>query len=197
MIRRPLASLALASFALAPFALACALFWVALVSPAGAVLPDEQLSDPVLEARAREISAGLRCVVCQSENIDGSNAELARDMRIRVRELLVAGKTNEEVIQYMVDRYGDYVLMDPPFKASTYLLWFGPFLILILGGIGVRSFYRSRATSAAPLPGAAGSDLSAEERRHLEDLLVDSTEQDRGQDEDQKTDIDGNRDSKA
>jgi cytochrome c-type biogenesis protein CcmH len=182
MIRRPLA----------PLALACALFWMALVSPAGAVLPDEQLSDPVLEARAREISAGLRCVVCQSENIDGSNAELARDMRIRVRDLLVEGKTNEEVIQYMVDRYGDYVLMDPPFKASTYLLWFGPFLILILGGIGVRSFYRGRTKSAA-IPGAGGSDLSAEERRHLEDLLVDDTDQE----EDKKTDIDGNRDSKA
>ncbi|MCF8482908.1 MAG: cytochrome c-type biogenesis protein CcmH [Rhodospirillum sp.] len=170
---------------LVPLALTCTLFWGVLASPAGAVLPDEQLNDPALEARAREISAGLRCVVCQSENIDGSNAELARDMRIRVRELLVEGKTNDEVLQYMVDRYGDYVLMTPPFKASTYLLWFGPVLILILGGIGVRSYYRGRTKSEAASGGGRG--LSPEERRRLDALLVD----------DDTMNSDGNGDSKA
>jgi cytochrome c-type biogenesis protein CcmH len=146
-----------------------AALWLALAAPAGAVQPDEQLSDPVLESRARDISAGLRCVVCQSENIDGSNAELARDMRIRVRDLLVEGKTNDEVVQYMVDRYGDYVLMSPPFKATTVLLWFGPLLILGLGGLGVLAFYRNRSRSAAP---ASAAPLSAEESRVLDALLA-------------------------
>jgi cytochrome c-type biogenesis protein CcmH len=101
-------------------------FLLAVASPAGAVLPDEMLTDLVLEARARDISKNLRCLVCQNQSIDDSDADLARDLRIIVRERLVAGDSDGAVIGFVVDRYGDFVLLNPPFKASTYVLWIGP-----------------------------------------------------------------------
>jgi cytochrome c-type biogenesis protein CcmH len=101
--------------------------------PAAAVEPSEMLKNPVLEARARDISGGLRCLVCQNESIDESNAELARDLRVLVRTRLTAGDTNQQVIDYIVSRYGDFVLLKPPFKGITYVLWFGPPILLIIG----------------------------------------------------------------
>jgi cytochrome c-type biogenesis protein CcmH len=132
-----------------------------------AVEPDEMLDDPVLEARARALSQEIRCLVCQNEPIDTSNAGLARDLRILVRERLVAGDSDAEVRAFLVARYGDYVLLDPPMKATTYVLWFGPALILLLGALGV-FLYFSRLRRA---PGAA-APLSAEERARLERLLA-------------------------
>jgi len=108
--------------------------------PAFAVEPDEELADPALEARARDISSHLRCVVCQNQSIDDSTAPLARDLRLIIRERLAAGDSNDQVIAFVVERYGDFVLLRPPFQEDTYLLWFGPFLILIIGG-GLIFFY--------------------------------------------------------
>lgn len=135
-----------------------------------AVNPDEVLEDPVLEGRARELSLKLRCLVCQNQSIDDSNAELARDLRIIVRERLVAGDTNEQVIQYIVDRYGDYVLLEPPVKPTTYLLWFAPFGLLALGGGGLLIAMRRR--HAAPPEG-----LSSEEEKRLAELVKPGEEQ--------------------
>ncbi|MBK1664999.1 cytochrome C biogenesis protein CcmH [Rhodospirillum rubrum] len=151
------------------FAIA-ALAWLLAPGAALAVLPDEQLADPALEGRARVLSQGLRCVVCQSENIDESNAELARDMRIRLRELLVAGKSDDEAVGYMVERYGDYVLMKPPFKATTLALWLGPFALLLVGALGIGLYYRRRGPIGAE---SAPPALSAAERQRLDHLLAD------------------------
>lgn len=149
---------------------------VAAGLPAQAVQPDEMLSDPALEARAREVSKDLRCVVCQNENIDESNAELARDMRLLVRDRILKGDSNDEILEFMVARYGDYVLLEPPFKASTYALWFGPVLFLLLAGGVAFAFYRNRS-AAAGTSGAAAvpppADLTPEERRRLDALLRD------------------------
>ncbi|SFS22384.1 cytochrome c-type biogenesis protein [Yoonia litorea] len=115
-----------------------------------AVEPDEILQDPMLEQRAREISKELRCVVCQNQDIDSSNAGVARDLRILVRERLVAGDTDEEVISYIHARYGDYVLMRPPFNATTAALWLAPFILAavsLLIGWWVLSTSRKRRTS--------------------------------------------------
>lgn len=112
---------------------------------ATAVEPDEVLADPVLEARARVISKELRCVVCKNQDIDSSNAGVARDLRLLVRERLVEGDTNEEVIAYIVARYGDYVLLKPPFKPSTYILWFmPPILVLLAIGFGTMIILQAR-----------------------------------------------------
>jgi cytochrome c-type biogenesis protein CcmH len=109
---------------------------------AWAVEPDERLDDPVLEGRARDISQQLRCVVCQNQNIDESTAPLARDLRLIIRERLVEGDSNEEVVTFVVDRYGDFVLLRPPFQDDTYVLWFGPFIIFLLGGALVFYYFR-------------------------------------------------------
>jgi cytochrome c-type biogenesis protein CcmH len=98
-----------------------------------AARPDEMLTDPALEARARTISKELRCPVCQNQSIDDSDADLAHDLRVLVRQRLKAGDNDEQVKQYIVNRYGDYVLLDPPFKSTTYVLWLGPAVLLILG----------------------------------------------------------------
>lgn len=137
-----------------------------------AVEPSEMLKDPVLEARAREISKGLRCVVCQNQSIDESNADLASDMRVMVRRRLTAGDSNRQVIDYMVSRYGDFVLLDPPFKAKTYALWFGPEVILGFGILAVVVFYRRRAAAEK---GAVkvSVKLSEDERERLEKLMRD------------------------
>jgi cytochrome c-type biogenesis protein CcmH len=111
--------------------LALSLFVLTL--PAQAVQPDEILSDPALEARAREISIGLRCLVCQNQSIDDSDATVARDLRILIREQLQQKKTDAEVVDFVVARYGEYVLLQPRFKTSTLVLWLSPFLILLAG----------------------------------------------------------------
>ncbi|MBD3626428.1 MAG: cytochrome c-type biogenesis protein CcmH [Rhodobacteraceae bacterium] len=113
--------------------LAVAMMLTALPFAAGAVEPDEILDDPALEARARDISKDLRCVVCQNQDIDGSNAGVARDLRLLVRERLVAGDTDAEVMEFVRARYGDYVLLKPPFKPETYALWLAPAFLVLFG----------------------------------------------------------------
>ena len=105
-----------------------------------AVEPDEVLDNPALEARAIEISRHLRCVVCQSQSIDESNAPLARDMRLIVRERLVAGDSDAEIYAFLVDRYGDYVLLKPPVQQNTIVLWVAPVLVLVAAGLGAAFF---------------------------------------------------------
>jgi cytochrome c-type biogenesis protein CcmH len=129
-----------------------------------AVQPDEVLKDPVLEKRARTISAGLRCLVCQNQSIDDSDAQLAKDLRLLVRERLVAGDTNDEVENFLVQRYGEFVLLKPTFGTHTLLLWLTPALVLLLGGLGAYAAMRRR-----PQPAAAS--LDEEERKALENLL--------------------------
>ena len=135
--------------------------------PAHAVLPDEVLDDPALEARARDLSAEIRCLVCQNESIDASNAQLARDLRILVRERLVAGDSDEEVLDFLVARYGDFVLLRPPVNTSTALLWFGPLIVLVLAGTAILLRMRSRR----PVPASATQALTDEEKARLEALL--------------------------
>lgn len=136
-------------------------------SPAWAVQPGEMLDDPILEERARELSKQIRCLVCQNESIDSSNADLARDLRVLVRERVKSGDSDEEVLDFLVGRYGDFVLLKPPIEPKTFALWFGPAAILILGGIGVALFLRRRRGA-----GEAGAPpLSEEERRRLDSLL--------------------------
>lgn len=131
-----------------------------------ALNPDEVLSDPQLERRAREISAGLRCMVCQNESIDDSNAELARDLRILVRERLTAGDTDKEVQDFVVARYGEFVLLRPRLSANTLLLWGFPIVILLIGG-GTLLFSLRRRKAIAPEP------LSGEEKARLSKILDD------------------------
>ena len=146
--------------------LAACVLLLALAGGAHAIDPAEQLADPALEARARVLSKELRCLVCQNESIDDSNADLARDLRRIVRERLVAGDGDGAVKQYLVARYGDFVLLEPPVKLKTYALWFGPAVVLALGALGVLVFYRRRrASPTAPPP------LSADEQRRLAALL--------------------------
>lgn len=147
---------------------------IALSSGAGAVNPDEVLSDPALEARARVISKDVRCVVCQNQSIDDSNAELARDLRVLVRERISAGDSNQQVLDYLVSRYGDFVLLSPPFKSSTLVLWLGPILFIVLGLIAVIVFLRRQ--SYAMGDGTRRTiPLSKEEKRRLDKLLEDET----------------------
>ncbi len=148
----------------------------ALMSAAEAVEPDEILDDPVLEARARGLSAGIRCLVCQNESIDSSNADMARDLRILVRDRLQAGDSDQAVLDYLVARYGDFVLLNPPLKPATYILWYGPGLLLLLGFVGVVVFLR-RQRGRSP---AAASGLSADERMRLRALLEDNDEAPQG-----------------
>lgn len=145
------------------------IFMVLMALPAQAVQPDEILDDPKQEARAREVGKDLRCLVCQNQSIDDSDADLARDLRLLVRERIVAGDTNQEVIDYVVSRYGDFVLLNPPFKLKTYALWFGP-LALILFGLGtVYLFFRRRRTVGTP--DATPQSLSDADREKLKRLL--------------------------
>lgn len=140
------------------------LLLLALVAtPVWAVLPDEMLADPALEARARSISEELRCVVCQNQSIDDSDAPLARDLRIIVREQLQTGKSDAQVRDYVVARYGNFVLLKPPVEPATWALWAGPFALLLLGGLGLWLWSR-RARPAEVLP------LSTEEAAALQRL---------------------------
>jgi len=134
-------------------------------TPVSAVEPGEILKDPAMEERARLISRDLRCVVCQNQSIDDSNADLARDLRLIVRERLKAGDTNTEVMDFVVARYGDFVLLTPPFKASTLLLWGGPGLMLLFGGIGLVLWFRRRGAPDAP------PALTEDEQKRLAALL--------------------------
>jgi cytochrome c-type biogenesis protein CcmH len=142
-----------------------------LASPALAVNPDEMLKDPAQEHRARELGKDLRCLVCQNQSIDDSDADLAKDLRVIVRERIAKGDSDDQVRTFVVDRYGDYVLLKPPFKASTLALWLGP-LALFIGALwAVRTFFRRRppaGTTPPPPP------LSAEEQRRLDKLLKES-----------------------
>jgi cytochrome c-type biogenesis protein CcmH len=128
--------------------------------------PDEILADPVLEQRARSLSKELRCLVCQNQSIDDSDADLARDLRRIVRERLVAGDSDGEIVAFLTARYGDFVLLKPPVEPATWGLWFGPALVLLGAGAGIALYLRRRRSSGPPLP-----PLSAEERRRLERLL--------------------------
>ena len=120
--------------------------------PALAVQPDEILKDPALEHRARDISAGLRCLVCQNQSIDDSDAPLAKDLRVLVRERLKAGDTDREVRNYVVQRYGEFVLLQPVFGLHTLLLWLAPALVFALGGFGIyAALSRRRAAGPSPL----------------------------------------------
>jgi cytochrome c-type biogenesis protein CcmH len=139
---------------------------LATLAPAHAVKPDEILSDPSLEARARAISSELRCMVCQNQSIDDSDAPLARDLRILVRERLKAGDSDNSIHTFLTARYGDFILLKPPLKLATALLWLGPGLLLLLGG-AVIAFHRSRRSEG----GSAQSELSAEERAALASVL--------------------------
>ena len=139
----------------------------ALSGPVSAVEPDEILADPVLESRAREISRNLRCLVCQNQSIDDSNADLARDLRILVRDRLVAGESNDQVIAFITARYGDFVLLRPPFKPTTWLLWLGPGIVFVLGAMATLVWFCRRAGDSEPPP------LSDAEERALGALLDD------------------------
>jgi cytochrome c-type biogenesis protein CcmH len=147
-------------------ALALAAF-VALAAPARAVLPSEQLADPKLEARARRIGAELRCLVCQNETIDESDAPLAGDLRVLLRQRLLAGDSDRQATQYIVARYGDFVLLKPPLEPTTVLLWFGPFLVLIAGGAGLAAVAR-RASSAPDAVAPLTPEEQAQLARRLE-----------------------------
>jgi cytochrome c-type biogenesis protein CcmH len=138
-----------------------------LLSPlaARAVQPDEIMPDQRLETRARALSAQLRCMVCQNESIDESSADLARDLRLLVRERLEAGDSDDQIRSFLVHRYGDFILLKPPFKPETWLLWTAPFLILLAGGIFILIARRRE-------PGIAASDrLTETEHAKLDALL--------------------------
>jgi len=141
------------------------LILIFLAAPVYAVNPSEMLSDPVLEARARGLDDEIRCVKCQSEAVSSSNADWARDARLMIRELVSDGKSDDEVLEWFHDRYGDFVLMTPPRRGTTFLLWWaGPILLLLGLGLGWRTI-RSRSQSNAT------QDLSPQEAARLSELL--------------------------
>ncbi|OWV88094.1 cytochrome C [Rhizobium sp. R635] len=134
-------------------------------APAFAVNPDEVLADPALEARARTLSAELRCMVCQNQSIDDSNAELAKDLRLLVRQRISDGDSDEAVLNYIVSRYGEFVLLKPRLNVKTVLLWGTPVLLVLAGGVSLLVFARRRAGRPT------GSKLTAEEQARLSELL--------------------------
>lgn len=136
-----------------------------LAVPAFAVNPDEVLADPALEARARALSAELRCMVCQNQSIDDSNADLAKDLRLLVRERLTDGDSDEAVLNYIVSRYGEFVLLKPRLGIKTVLLWGAPVLLVLAGGLSLLAFARRRVGKPT------GSPLTADEQAQLSELL--------------------------
>ncbi|MCY1664153.1 cytochrome c-type biogenesis protein [Rhizobium sp. SL86] len=148
---------------MAKILLALCLFLTPL--PALAVNPDEVLKDPVLEERARNLSAQLRCMVCQNQSIDDSNAELAKDLRLLVRERIVGGDSDQQVIDYVVSRYGEFVLLKPRLSAKTLVLWTAPALLLVIGAGAVFALTRRRATRAPE------KLLTPEEQTKLDQIL--------------------------
>jgi cytochrome c-type biogenesis protein CcmH len=132
-----------------------------------AVQPDEVLPDAALEARARAISQNVRCLVCQNQSIDDSDAPLARDLRLLIRERLKAGDGDNQIYDFLTARYGDFVLLRPPVKPATWLLWFGPAVVLVLGAIALVFWFRRRAAAVEQTP------ISDEERAQLKRLIED------------------------
>jgi cytochrome c-type biogenesis protein CcmH len=143
---------------------------LAFIGPAAAVNPDEVLDDPALEARARTLSLEFRCLVCQNQSIDDSNAELARDLRLLVRERLVQGDSDQDVIEYVVSRYGEFVLLKPRFSMQTVLLWGAPVAIFLIGAAVMLVNGRGRDKSVAK---AGGGGLTDDEQAELAKLLKD------------------------
>jgi len=141
---------------------------LAFAGPARAVLPSEQLANQKLEARARKIGAELRCLVCQNETIDESEAPLAGDLRVLLRQRLLAGDTDRQAIAYIVARYGHFVLLKPPFEPDTLILWLGPLLVLALGGMGVAAMARGRAAPETEAPAVLTPEEEAALARRLE-----------------------------
>jgi cytochrome c-type biogenesis protein CcmH len=145
---------------------------LALASPAAlAVQPDEMLSDAALETRARTLSKELRCMVCQNQSIDDSDADLARDLRQLVRERLVAGDSDAEIIAFLTARYGDFVLLKPPVKPATWGLWFGPLAVLVVAAGGIVVYLRKRGPRDP-----AGAPLSADEQARLDALMSEASD---------------------
>ncbi len=141
------------------------LAFLCLALPAWAVDDRERLADPALEAEARNLFKEVRCVVCQNQSIDDSEAQIAKDLRVIIREQLSAGKSNEEILGFLTARYGDYVLLEPPFRAGTLLLWLSPVILLLGGGALAWASLRARARPAETAP------LSAEEKARLKTLV--------------------------
>jgi cytochrome c-type biogenesis protein CcmH len=144
------------------------LAWLLPVAPARAVEPQEKLPNAALETRAEAIGRTLRCLVCQNESIEESAADLAHDLRVLLRQRLVAGDSNTQAIQYIVARYGQFVLLRPPIEPATWVLWYGPGVLLLAAGLGTVLWLRRRPRPDAP---AAAPPLTAAERQQLDDLL--------------------------
>jgi cytochrome c-type biogenesis protein CcmH len=145
---------------------------VGLAGPALAVQPDEKLADPEKEQRAQELGEEIRCLVCQSESIANSNADLAKDLRVLIREKVQEGQSNEAIKDFLQSRYGDYVLLRPPMKPETYVLWYGPAAVTAIGALGVGVFFWRRSKRPA-----TQQKLSADEQRRLNDILGESDDQ--------------------
>ena len=142
------------------------LLLLVLIVPAHAVNPDEVLSDPVLEQRARSLSVNIRCLVCQNQSIDDSDAQLARDLRLLVREKLVEGLSDEQILDFLVERYGEFVLLKPRLNQGTLLLWIAPLALLLTGSLVVFVISRKKLVTKAGL-----DELSESEKRKLSELL--------------------------
>ena len=138
---------------------------VLMAQPALAVLPSEMLKDPALEARAQALSKDIRCQVCQNEDIDDSAAPLAADMRRLIREKILAGQTDQQILDFLVQRYGDNVLMRPPIRPATWLLWFGPAALLVVTAAGIAVAARRRTTAPPP------PQLAPDEERRLREIM--------------------------
>ncbi len=153
--------------ALSFFILIAALTFGAM-GPGFAVEPNERLADPALEARARGISDHLRCLVCQNETIDDSHADLAHDLRVLVRERLTAGDSDSQTIAFITARYGDFVLLKPPVKGATLVLWYGPLAILLIGAVGTVVWFRRRKMTGVEEP----APLTDVERSRLKQMMT-------------------------
>jgi cytochrome c-type biogenesis protein CcmH len=146
--------------------------------PAHAIGANEALTDLAQETRARALFQQLRCLVCQNQSIDDSEADLARDLRVLVRERIQAGDSDDAVLRYLTARYGDFVLLKPPVKGTTLVLWLAPFAILLLGGIMIMLTQQRRRAVPGPAPGPAPVALTADERARLETLLNEGQDSD-------------------
>ncbi len=156
------------------FPLTFVLFFTSYLSVGLAVEPEEILDDPVLEERAREISAELRCLVCQNQSIDDSDAQLAKDLRVLVRDRLTKGESDDEIMSYIVSRYGEFVLLKPPFNASTYVLWIGPPVFAAIGLLVLFMTFRRNAIAHASSNNKQEAGLSEAEQKTLVSLLDDT-----------------------
>jgi cytochrome c-type biogenesis protein CcmH len=142
-----------------------------LAQAQAATSPDEILADPVLEQRARGLAKQLRCLVCQNQSIDDSDAELAHDLRGLVRKQLQAGASDQEILAFLTARYGDFILLEPPVKPATWGLWFGPLTLLLVAGGGIVVYLRRRSSATT-----ASAPLSAEERARLDALMAEASD---------------------